>query len=80
MTTGEQSRHRTLIRALSVWRTLQAGRRWTLYDLADRFGVHARTIRRDLYALQASGCAIQHTEVVGKFERGEWWIDRKDKS
>src|SRR5512138_3005539 len=48
-------RNAEVIRQWSILRDLEASRRLTIDDLADRTGVTTRTIRRDLEALQAAG-------------------------
>jgi len=48
-------RNAEVIRQWTILRDLEASRRMTIDDLADRTGVTTRTIRRDLEALQASG-------------------------
>jgi predicted DNA-binding transcriptional regulator YafY len=68
------TRRSTLIRTLEILRTLEQGRRWTLYALADRFGVHHRTIRRDLESLEAAGVPLTNEGGPGRGNRGEWWL------
>ena len=48
-------RNAEVIRQWSILRDLEASRRLTIDDLAQRTGVTTRTIRRDLEALQAAG-------------------------
>src|SRR6476660_8152608 len=48
-------RNAEVIRQWSILRDLEASRRVTIDDLAERTGVSTRTIRRDLEALQAAG-------------------------
>jgi proteasome accessory factor B len=48
-------RNAEVIRQWSILRELEASRRVTIDDLADRTGVSTRTIRRDLEALQTAG-------------------------
>jgi predicted DNA-binding transcriptional regulator YafY len=48
-------RNAEVIRQWSILRDLEASRRLTIDDLAERTGVTTRTIRRDLEALQAAG-------------------------
>jgi len=48
-------RNAEVIRQWSILRDLEASRRLTIDDLAQRTGVSTRTIRRDLEALQESG-------------------------
>lgn len=69
-------RSKSLIRVLSIVRDCADGRRVTLYELADTYGVHIRTIRRDFYALEAAGFAIGKTPESGDGVRGLWWIER----
>lgn len=55
-TTG---RHRSLTRALRLWRQLDGlHRRPPLADLAAQHGVTTRTIRRDLDTLAECGCRL----------------------
>ena len=66
-----------LVRVLSLLRLLEGRGRWTLYDLADRFTVCPRTVRRDLAALDAAGYAIAHESDGGPAkarDRGVWWL------
>jgi predicted DNA-binding transcriptional regulator YafY len=70
-------RNGAVARAVGVLRTLEGGGRWTLYALAERFQVHHRTIRRDLYALEAAGVPLTNDEAgPGRGKRGEWWLCR----
>ena len=48
-------RNAEVIRQWSILRDLEASRRMTIDDLAERTGVSTRTIRRDLEALQTAG-------------------------
>ncbi len=61
-----------LIRVLTLLRMLEGHGRYTLEELAVRFVVSTRTIRRDLVAIQAAGYPLGHEE------RGEgdgyWWM------
>jgi predicted DNA-binding transcriptional regulator YafY len=67
-------RNRELIRQWSVLQKL-AARRTTIAALAQDFGVNARTIRRDLDALQAAGFPIYDDTVNGtKF----WRVDARE--
>lgn len=47
------------MRVLSILRLLQHSRSYTLTELASRFGVTTRTIRRDLAALEEVGYGIR---------------------
>jgi predicted DNA-binding transcriptional regulator YafY len=71
-----KGRQASLVRALSLLRTLEGGRRWTLFDLAEQFGVHHRTIRRDLEALESAGVPLTNDYEPGRGGRGEWWLCR----
>ena len=51
---GDYDRNRQIIRQWQLLRTLQTSRR-AVPALARELGVNARTIRRDLYALEAAG-------------------------
>src|SRR6185436_8228410 len=59
-------RNAEVIRQWSILRDLEASRRVTIDDLAERTGVTTRTIRRDLEALQASGFPLFDELVDGK--------------
>ena len=73
-------RHTTVVRILRLAKRLE-GCRFTppLTQLADEFSVCARTIRRDLYALEEAGwpvpqfrywpCHVRETRVWGKNAR-----------
>jgi predicted DNA-binding transcriptional regulator YafY len=61
-----------LTRALTIWRLMHDGGRYTLRQLADRFNVCPRTIRRDLYALEDAGIRLACDEPVGGTE-SHWW-------
>lgn len=69
-------RSEALARAVSILRLLESGRRVTLHALADQFGVHHRTIRRDLEALEAAGVPITTAPGVTRWQSGEWWLCR----
>ena len=75
---GRYGRSVTLIRTLSLLRALQEGREWTLYELAARFGVTTRTIRRDLAVLESVGylCEVAAGWDYGD-ARGRWRLARK---
>ncbi len=80
MSSRPLGRNGTLIRVLSLLRLLEQRGRHTLPELAERFGVHQRTIRRDLESLEAAGCPIGHEERehdadAKKFGvNGTWWL------
>lgn len=69
-------RNGTLERTLRVMLALRERRR-TLHELAQDFGVHPRTIRRDIYSLEAAQVPIRHGEFEGAEHVGYWWIDRE---
>lgn len=67
-------RNRAIVRALTIWRLLQA-RRWTLHQLAAEVQAHPRTVRRMIYALEESGCAVRNAHLDGvSNDRSVWWI------
>lgn len=69
------ARRSALVRLLAIKAQLDGGRRWTLYALAERFGVHHRTIRRDLETLEAAGVPLTNDDAgPGRGKRGEWWL------
>jgi predicted DNA-binding transcriptional regulator YafY len=68
------SRNAGLVRVLSLLRVLEGRGRYTLHDLADRFSVATRTIRRDFEALECAGYPIGHDERGDGSSRGEWWL------
>ena len=59
-------RNAEVIRQWTILRDLEASRRMTIDDLAERTGVTTRTIRRDLEALQASGFPLFDELIDGK--------------
>ncbi|HEX9367890.1 MAG TPA: transcriptional regulator [Vicinamibacterales bacterium] len=59
-------RNAEVIRQWSILRDLEASRRLTIDDLAQRTGVTTRTIRRDLEALQTSGFPLFDELIDGK--------------
>jgi DNA-binding IclR family transcriptional regulator len=69
---GWKGRSEMLIRALSLLRLLEQPRRYKLQELADRLDCHERTVRRDLYALEAAGYLVRQSIADG--ER-RWWIN-----
>jgi predicted DNA-binding transcriptional regulator YafY len=70
---GRKGRNCALVRALAVWQALRE-KRQTLHDLAARYAVHPRTIRRDIYALEAAGIPVLHTPESDHGSKGLWWI------
>ncbi len=62
-------RNAEVIRQWSILRDLEASRRLTIDDLAERTAVTTRTIRRDLEALQAAGFPL-YDEV---YENKKYW-------
>ena len=72
-----QTPRTTLVRLLAIKDMLDGGGRWTLYALAEQFGVHHRTIRRDLATLEAAGVPLTNDDAgPGRGKRGEWWLCR----
>ncbi|HYT67964.1 MAG TPA: WYL domain-containing protein [Vicinamibacterales bacterium] len=67
-------RNAEVIRQWSILRDLEASRRMTIDDLAERTGVTTRTIRRDLEALQASGFPLFDELIEGK---RYWMLEAK---
>lgn len=59
-------RNAEVIRQWSILRDLEASRRVTIDELAERTGVSTRTIRRDLEALQAAGFPLFDELYEGK--------------
>ena len=59
-------RNQEVIRQWSILRDLEASRRLTIDDLAQRTGVTTRTIRRDLEALQTAGFPLYDEVHDGK--------------
>src|SRR4030095_10566478 len=59
-------RNAEVIRQWSILRDLEASRRVTIDDLAERTGVSTRTIRRDLEALQTAGFPLFDEVHEGK--------------
>jgi predicted DNA-binding transcriptional regulator YafY len=59
-------RNAEVIRQWSILRDLEAARRLTIDDLAERTGVTTRTIRRDLEALQSAGFPLYDELDDGK--------------
>lgn len=77
---GRYGRSATVIRTLSLLRVLQTGHGLTLYELAQRFGVTVRTIRRDLAVLESVGyrCEGARGWEFGD-ARGRWRLGRVDR-
>ena len=69
-------RNRSLIRVLAILRRLEGGERVTLARLAEEHGVHQRTIRRDLAALEAAGVPLGHVPETEEGEGRFWWMVR----
>lgn len=67
-------RNAEVIRQWSILRDLEASRRVTIDDLAQRTGVSTRTIRRDLEALQSAGFPLFDEVHDG---RKYWTLEQK---
>jgi proteasome accessory factor B len=67
-------RNAEVIRQWSILRDLEASRRLTIDDLADRTGVTTRTIRRDLEALQSAGFPLYDEVHEG---RKYWMLEHR---
>ena len=67
-------RNAEVIRQWSILRDLEASRRVTIDDLAQRTGVSTRTIRRDLEALQSAGFPLFDEVHDGK---KYWTLEQK---
>lgn len=68
----------TLVRVLSLLRVLETGHGFRLDDLAQRFGVTTRTIRRDFEALDAAGYLLRVTHGRQYYDaRGRWRLARR---
>lgn len=69
-------RNTALVRVLMLKATLESGRHWTLQQLAERFNVTTRTVRRDLAALEEAGVPIcqARSEQGNHAEPGRWWV------
>jgi predicted DNA-binding transcriptional regulator YafY len=63
-------RNAEVIRQWTILRDLEASRRLTIDDLAERTDVTTRTIRRDLAALQEAGFPLYDEAIDGK----KYWI------
>lgn len=69
-----RGRNDTLIRALSLMRLLDGRGRYRVIDLAARFDVTTRTIRRDLAAIEAAGYPLaSHTTRGGLGNFSLWY-------
>lgn len=72
-----------MIRNLALRRTIAVmlalrERRHNLDELACRFGVSPRTIRRDIDVLRAADVPIRHVaDAAGAEDFSQWWIDRE---
>lgn len=66
------ARNVALVRTLTLWQVLREGRQWTLVELAERFSVTTRTIRRDLDVLESVGVPICHEDGASRIP-GTWW-------
>jgi len=69
-------RNGTLIRALSLLRLLQQGKRHQLRELAATFRVSTRTIRRDFEALDAAGYLVTRVDEPYEYgdDNGRWQL------
>ena len=67
-------RNAEVIRQWTILRELEASRRLTIDDLADRTGVTTRTIRRDLEALQTAGFPLYDEVADG---RRYWMLEAR---
>lgn len=67
-------RNQSLTRVLGVLRHLEGGGRYRLKPMAEKFGVCERTIRRDIYALEAAGVPIGHTSDSDEGFASYWWL------
>ena len=67
-------RNAEVIRQWSILRDLEASRRATIDELAERTGVTTRTIRRDLEALQTAGFPLFDEMIDGK---RYWTLEQK---
>jgi predicted DNA-binding transcriptional regulator YafY len=69
-------RNGAVIRAIAILRLLESGRPVRLAPLSARFGVHERTIRRDIEALEAAGVPITTKGGSTRWCSGVWWLCR----
>lgn len=68
-------RNGTLTRVLKILRKLEGRGSVTLAQLAKQHGVHQRTIRRDLYALEEAGVPLCHSAETGDgLSQSRWWM------
>lgn len=67
-------RNAEVIRQWSILRDIEASRRATIPELAERTGVTTRTIRRDLEALQLAGFPLYDETIDG---RKYWTLDTR---
>ena len=67
-------RNAEIIRQWTILRELEASRRLTIDDMAERTGVTTRTIRRDLEALQSAGFPLFDESHEGR----KYWVRRLD--
>jgi predicted DNA-binding transcriptional regulator YafY len=67
-------RNAEVIRQWTILRELEASRRLTIDDMAERTGVTTRTIRRDLEALQSAGFPLFDESYEGK---KYWTLEQK---
>jgi predicted DNA-binding transcriptional regulator YafY len=67
-------RNAEIIRQWTILRELEASRRLTIDDMAERTGVTTRTIRRDLEALQSAGFPLFDESHEG---RKYWVLEQK---
>ena len=63
-------RNAEVIRQWTILRELEASRRLTIDEMADKTGVTTRTIRRDLEALQSAGFPLFDESYEGK----KYWV------
>ena len=75
MSGGSYPRNDGLMRVLTILRLLEARGRYRVDTLAEQFGVHVRTIRRDLEALQRVGYPITYEDRDDG--RRYWWLVRR---
>lgn len=68
-----KSTHPDAIRCLKIL-CLLLSRGWTVEELAKRFKVDKKTIRRDLIAIRKSGWKLTH--VVEEFNRRRWSVSQ----
>lgn len=66
-----------MIRVLSLLRDLRRDGHVSIAEVAARYGVHTRTIRRDFAALQEVGYPICRAPESGPGDAGRWWLKGK---